>query len=154
MIMILAALTLCLSGCSKFKDIKVNSLDIESISPQGMRGLSVVIAAEVDNPAVFISLSEINGCVKHSGKIIGRLTMDPFSLNARSIETYHLKARLGIDEDVSLYDLMMLTDVRTLDECTVDFSVKGTLKGGLSKTIKRTDIPLKELLDQANHEKN
>lgn len=153
-LLILAALTMCLSSCNKFKDIKVNSVDVENISPQGLRGLNVAIAAEIDNPTVSLTLSEINGAVKHSGKIIGKLAMEPFTLKPRSVEMYHLEAVALIEESVSLFDLMRLVDKTALEECTVDFSVKGTLKGGLSKTISVKDIPLKKLLEKASNEKN
>lgn len=146
-IVVLAAMTMCLSGCGKFKEISVNSVKLESITPQGLAGLNIGIMAEIDNPAMGFTISDITGSLKHSGKVLGRMTMDPVILEPRSVEIYHLDAQVRIDENVSLFELLGMLDKETLKECTVDISVKGTIKG-ISKRISRTDIPLKNLLER------
>ena len=63
-ILVATALMMCLTGCSdiqKVKEINVTSLTIEKISPAGLRGLDVYIAAGIDNPSIQIGLTEING---------------------------------------------------------------------------------------------
>ena len=51
---ILAALALCLSGCNKVRQINVTSVDIESVSMRGFRGIDVFLAVGIDNPAMQI----------------------------------------------------------------------------------------------------
>ena len=41
---------------------------------------------------------------------------------------------------------MALTDMETLNMCTVDVSVRATLKGGVSKVLRFNDIPMTKLL--------
>ena len=143
---LLCAAVMCLTGCGDVRDIKVTSVDIENISLNGFRGANVDLAVGIDNPAFRVELSEIEGSLKLSGKVIGRMTMAPFVLHARSTEIYHLKTTVTIEQGVTLMELMALTDMETLNKCTVDVSVRATLKGGISKVLRFNDIPMTDLL--------
>ena len=143
---LLCAMTLCLSGCGDIRDLEVTSVEIESIAPNGLRGVNVWLAVGIDNPAFQVGLSEIEGSLKLSGKVLGRMTMDPFTLRARSAEVYHFRTSLNIEQGVTLVEILSLMDKETLNQCLVDVSVKATLKGGVSKRLKFNDIPLTDLL--------
>jgi hypothetical protein len=56
-------------------------------------------------------------------------------------------------ENVSLYDMLMVLDKNFMDKCLIDITVKGKLKGGLSKTITKNDVPLKKLMKYADKKK-
>jgi hypothetical protein len=75
------------------------------------------------------------------------VTLDPFILKARSLETYSLHAVLTLDKGVSLFDLMSLLKSNVIEECTVNLQVKASLKSGASKRMKIEDLPLKELYE-------
>ena len=143
---LLCAVALCLSGCGDIRELKVTSVQVESIAPNGLRGVNVWLAVGIDNPAFQVSLSEIEGSLKLSGKVLGRMAMDPFVLHARSAEIYHLRTTLNIEQGVTLTEMLALTDMETLNKCMVDVSAKATLKGGVSKYLKFNDIPLTDLL--------
>lgn len=143
-----------LGGCKNVKDIRVTSVNVESIAPQGLKGVNVFLAVGIDNPAFQIALEDIDGAVKHSGKVLGRVTVDPFTIWARSAEIYHVKAFVTLGEDARLKDLLLLTDMTKLYECTVDVSATPRLKNGLGAPITITDIPLKKLLEKTSNEKN
>ena len=143
---LLCAAVLCLTGCGDIRDLEVTSVQIESITPNGLRGVNVGLAVGIDNPAFQVGLSEIEGSLKLSGKVLGRMTMDPFVLRARSAEIYHLDASLSIEQGVTLMEILSLADMETLNKCMVDVSVKATLKGGISKRLQFNDIPLTDLL--------
>ena len=147
LLVMLSVMVMALSGCKNIKDITVTSVSVESIAPQGLKGINVYLAVGIDNPAFQISLEDIHGTLNHSGKVIGRMAMDPFVLQGRSAEVYHLKAFLSIGEDATLRDLLMLTDVEKLYECTVDVSATPRLKSGLGAPVTLRDIPLKKLLE-------
>ena len=147
-LVVLSAMLLTLGGCKKVKEISVSSVKVEAISPQGLQGLNVFLAVGIDNPAMQISLENINGALKHSGKVLGRVTMDPFTVQARSAEIYHLRAFVTLGEDARLKDLLMLTDMAKLQECTVDVSATPRLKSGLGAPITIKDIPVKKLLEK------
>lgn len=149
LLLAVSAVALCLAGCKdvqNIKNIKVTSVALESITPYGLRGVTASIAVGVDNPSFSVDLSEIEGALKLSGKVLGRMAMDPFVLQARSAEVYHLKTSVNIEQGVNLAELLALTDAETLNKCMVDVSVRATLKGGISKRLKFNDIPLTNLL--------
>ena len=53
---LLSATVLCLSGCGDIRDIEVTSVQIESIAPNGLRGVYVGLAVGIDNPAFQVGL--------------------------------------------------------------------------------------------------
>ena len=153
MILVVSVMALALAGCGKVKDITVTSLQLESIAPQGLKGIDVYMAVGIDNPSFQIGLEDIHGSLKHSGKVLGRVTMDPMVLQRKSAEIYHVKAFLSLGEDAGLRDLLMLTNIEKLYECTVDVSATPRLKSGLGTPITLKDIPLKKLLEDDENEK-
>ena len=152
-VLVLAAMLVMFTGCGKFKDIKVNSVKVEKVSPYGLRGLDVALDVEVDNPSVQIKLSDMEATVEYCGKVLGKMTVAPFTMKGRSVEKYDLQAKVILDEGVSLYDMLMLLDRNFIDNCLVDITLTGKLKGGLSKTIKKNDVPLKKLVKYADKKK-
>ena len=152
-ILIMTVMLVSLTGCGNFSEITVNSANLVSIKPYGFRALDVDIALEVDNPAMQLKLSNMQAVVKRSGKVIGTVTVAPFTLKARSVKTYDLTARMALDESVSLLSLMMSLDDKFIDDCVIDVTVKGQIRGGLSKTITLNDIPLKKLINYAETNK-
>ena len=142
-----------LGGCQKIKDIRVTSAKIESLSIRGLRGADIALAIGVDNPAGQIDLSEIEGELKHSGKVLGRVAVAPVILKPKTQETYHIEATVSIAEGAGLRDLMMFTDLKKLGECMVDVSAVAKIKGAGKKKVVLNDIPLKELLEKVSNEK-
>ncbi len=145
LVLAVAMTTLC--GCSKFKQIRPVSAELESVVPSGLRSVAATVAVEIDNPAGQVRLSEIEGVISHSGKVFGRVAVDPFILEARSLETYSLHAVLTLDGNVNLLDVMSLLKGNIIEECTVDLSAKASLKGGASKRLAVENLPLKELYE-------
>ena len=121
LIVLLSVMLLALSGCKSVRNVKnisVSSVKVEAIAPQGLQGINVFLAIGVDNPAMQITLENINGALKYSGKVLGRVSVDPFMLQARSAEIYHLRAFVTLGEDATLKDLLMLTDMKVTTPCS------------------------------------
>ena len=144
---LLVVMMLGLSGCAKYKQIRPVSAGIENVMPSGLRSVVLMVAVEIDNPAGQLTLSDLSGVISRSGKVFGRVAVDPFILEARSLEKYSLNAVLTLDGGVSLLDLMSLLKSNVIEEFTIDFQVKASLKGGASKRMVFEDIPLKELYE-------
>ena len=153
LIIILSVFVFSFSGCKNVKNVEITSVKVEAIAPQGLMGINVFLAVGVDNPAFQVGFEDIKGALKHSGKVLGRLAMDPFTVQGRSAEIYHLKALLTIGEDATLRDLLKLTDMTMLNECMIDISLKARLKNGVAAPIEIKDIPLKKLLNSTGNEK-
>ena len=152
-VVLVAAMLVSITSCNKFKDIKINDANVTKISPYGLRGLDVRLAVEIDNPAPLVNLSDMEADVKYCGKVLGKVTLDPFTMKARSVETYDLKAKMQLDEKVTLYDMLMVLDKNFTENCVLDITVKGKLRGGISKTITQNDVPLKKLIKYGKKKK-
>lgn len=148
----IVATVISLSGCNgikKLEEMRVTSADVRNIMPDGLRAVTLDLAVGVDNPGVQVSLSEISCSFKHSGKVLGNVVVDPFTLHARCEEIYDLRANVSLNETTSLFDLGKLLDKAVLDEAVVDFSAVVKLKSGVSRKLVYNDIPLKKLLETA-----
>lgn len=152
-VLLVAAMLVSLTGCGSLKEIKVNSVNVEKVRPYGLRGVDVGLAVEIDNPSILIKLSDMEATVEYCGKVLGKVTVDPFTMKGRTVETYHLDSKVTLADNVSLYDMLMVLDKNFMEKCLVDITVKGKIRGGLSKTITKNDIPLKKLMNYADKKK-
>lgn len=148
------AVMLCLTGCKNVKDIRITSVEFESATLNGLKSIDIFVKVGVDNPAKQIRISEIDGSLIHSGKVIGKLAMDPFILGARTIDLYSVKATVSLAKGAGLKDLMVLTSEKGLYECTIDVTAKAAYGKAAPVPMKMKDIPLKKLLDTIGNEKN
>ena len=118
----------------------------------GLRSADLILSVKVENPAGKLILEDVRGTLKHSGKIIGDVTLAPLTLSARTVADYKVSATIELDKGISLIQLMGLMDVRKLKECTVDVSAKGKASGIRMKREFK-DIPVKKLLEGNYYEK-
>lgn len=154
LVLLMMAFMLALTGCKDIKDIRVTSVDLESVSPRGFKSIDIYLSAEVYNPAKQVKLSEIEGTIAHSGKVIGKLAVDPIVLAAKSSEKYNVKANAALVQGAGFKELMVLASPGGLDECTIDISAKAAYGKGASLPVNMKNIPLKELLNSIGNEKN
>lgn len=137
-------------GCAdikKLKDLEIDSVRVEELKPRGLRGATVTLLVEIDNPGATVSLSEISAVVEHSGKVLGDVAVDPFTLQGKTADTYRLDAELTFAEGTSILDLGKLLDKKAMDKMTVDVSADVRIKKGKTRTVKVNDLPLKKLID-------
>ena len=148
--MLVAMLCLALSfltGCGKYKEIQVTGGKIETISLVGLRTINLTLSVGIDNPAGKLDVREVSGQLTHFGKVIGKLTLDPFIVNPKTSHDHRLSARIDISPEVGLRELMSFMDVGKLYDCMVDVYVKGRVAGIAVKTNIK-EIPLEKLLER------
>lgn len=139
-------MVLILGSCAKVKQVGVTSFELDSITPKGLRALTVKMSVGVHNPANEITLSEISGEAVVSGKVIGNVAMAPVVLTARKDSTYKVKADVTLAEGVSVLEVLALAKNKSaIENGTANIYAKAKLKGGPSKKIKMEDVPLKKL---------
>ncbi|MBO5816220.1 MAG: LEA type 2 family protein [Bacteroidales bacterium] len=141
---------LMLAGCAdikRLKDMEVESVSLENFRPRGLRGATVTLLVEVDNPGVQVSLSEISADVEHSGKVLGKVAVDPFTLQGKTTDTYRLEAELTLAEGVNVFELGKLLDKKALEKMTVDVSADVRIRKGKIRTMKINDLPVKKLIE-------
>ena len=142
----IAIMVLVLGSCAKVKQVGVTSFELDSITPKGLRALTVNMSVGVHNPANEITLSEISGEAVVSGKVIGNVAMAPVVLTARKDSTYKVKADVTLAEGVSVLEVLALAKNKSaIENGTANIYAKAKLKGGPSKKIKMEDVPLKKL---------
>ena len=146
MTVVLSVLMLSLTGCNKYSQIKVVSGKIVSLTMDGMRSADIVLAAEIENPAGKVEVEQVVGTLKHSGKVIGNVSLAPMKLYPKTTAQYRVDARLELSKDIKLMELLMFMDMNKLMECSVDvFGQVKALGVRLKKEYKA--IPVKELLE-------
>ena len=149
MILAFAALFV-LAGCAdikRLKDLEVESVKLENFKPRGLRGAILTLLVEVDNPGAQLSLSEISGEIEHSGKVLGKVAVDPFILQGKTADTYRLDLELSLAEGANILDLGALLDKKALERMTVDVSADVRINKGKARTMKINDLPLKKLIE-------
>ncbi|MBR2064645.1 MAG: hypothetical protein IJ971_08130 [Bacteroidales bacterium] len=152
LILTIVTMVICFSGCNginKLEEMRVISVNVDNLTPDGMRGIKLDLSVGIDNPGVQVSLSEISCSFKHSGKVLGKVAVDPFTIHARTEEVYSMKANVSLSENTSLFDIGRLMNKAVLEEAVVDFSANVRLKSGVSRKLVYNDIPVKKLLEAA-----
>jgi hypothetical protein len=140
------------TGCRKYMDVRIVSVKVESVNMKGLRAGEAVLSVRVDNPAGKMTLEELNGVVKHSGKVLGNIALDPVTLKPRQTDDYSMNVRFELDKGVGVMYMLTFTDIRKLKECTIDLSARGKAAGVKVKREYK-DIPVKNLLEEYYNEK-
>ena len=136
-----------LTGCDKKRQIEITGGNIESVSMSGMRTVNLGMMVSINNPYGKLEIREADGVLMHFGKVIGKMTLDPFVVNRKTEEEYHVKANFTLEETMGLRQIMQFMNVNVLNECTVDFHVKARL-GGIQVQKKYKNISMKELFER------
>ena len=145
-------LVLLMSGCHKYEQIQILYGKVESLNMSGLRSADVRMDVGLSNPAGKIIIEDAVGTLKHFGKVIGNVTLAPLTLDARTSASYKVEARVELARSLGIMEMMTFADIRKLEECTIDVSLRGKASGiRLKKEYK--DIPLKKLLEDYNNEK-
>lgn len=140
--LILLLLTLCVCGCSKFRQIRPLSARVVSIMPEGFRTLNIMLETEIDNPACQLTLYDVGGQIVNSGTIIGSYAVDPVILKAKSLDKYHVRLVLTLSKEMTIFSVMSLLNADVIKKCTIDVEARVALKSGISKRFVYKDIPI------------
>lgn len=142
---VLLAVALCLSGCGKYRQIKITEGKIDAVSVSGLRTINLTATVGIDNPAGRLDVREADGVLRYFGKVIGKVTLNPFIVNAKSNRNHKVTARIDLDSGVGFIELMSFLDVSKLYVCTIDIHVKGYV-ANMPVKINIKEIPVTKLL--------
>lgn len=151
---VLAMAVILLSGCKgrSLKDIKVNSLEIVSLSPHGLRDIDAVIRLTVYNPSVGFELTDILGQLKYKGEEAIIITADQIMVAGKAEKTYTVPLHGTIADDFNPFQLLSLMNSGAggkkvnLDDVTLDISLRPALRGGIGTTVVKKDIRVSDFL--------
>lgn len=129
------------------KDIKVTSVELVSLTPQGLRDIDAVIKLGLYNPTVGFEITDLCGTLKYKGQEAMILKADQLMVGGKSDKVYTIPVHGSLSEDFNpLQLLQMLKDKIDFKDVTLDVSVRPALRGGLGKNLEYKDIPLDKLL--------
>lgn len=138
----------CIASCSgSFKDIKVTSCDIVSISPRGLSAFDASLNLGISNPAPQVTLSEMYAIIKMDQVPCLHLTAEDVTIAPRSEAIYNASFHGTLDENFNPFALLQLLNRPDETELTADISFRGTLRSGLGKYFEYKGVPIKELLN-------
>lgn len=146
-LVILSVVLFALTGCSKYKEISPTSFALESVSARGLRSIDLEVSVGIHNPVGQLTFSDTYAELELSGKVLGRVTLAPFTLNPRSDDVYKLKGRVDLTNEVSMMQALAFAGrPELLNAAFLHVTTKVQLKCGLHKTLTFEDIPVEKLL--------
>lgn len=148
-ITILILCTTLFCGCSQtYKDIKVSSFKLESVTPSGLSSLDAVISLGLDNPILGFVVSDLNGVIKLEGSPCLDLTADSITIDGYCSKTYTIPARCTLAPEFNPFQLVTLLNSRDFSNFTADIKARISLKNGIGKNLEFKDVPLGELIEK------
>lgn len=148
---ILMLCTLLMNACScsvsNFKDIKVKSFDVVSITPAGLSAVDAVVDVEVDNPAIDFAISRATGVLRYNGDECLTVTAtDMVQVEGKSDKVYRVPLHGVLADNFNPFSFLTLLKSRDMTPFTVDVSAYAALRGGIGKELEFKGLPLSKLL--------
>jgi len=147
---VLTLLLLCtalLSSCTgRFKDIKMTSYDIVSITPKGLSSVDAIIDLGIDNPAMGITLKDIRGVARLNGEPCLYITAEDVKIEGRSEKEYRIPLHGVLGDEFNPFQLLTLLKGADLSGVKVDASARAEIGCGIGKNIEIKDMSLDKLL--------
>lgn len=157
LIIAMAALMLAASSCgiSKVNQIRLTSMQIQSINPKSLRSVDVDVNVGVDNPAMFLTIDGLNGKLVRKGEEIGTIDVEPVSLEAKSVQMCPVKASINLNKNVSLMKALGYASSFDIHDYTVDIdTVIKLLKKSKGLKFKFRDKPLSDFFKSEDNKEN
>ena len=146
---LLAAILLMAAGSScdikKLKQIKATGWTLESVSLHGLRSLKADLLLELENPAMKVTLTDIQGVIYYDGEPFVHYGIDPLTLDAKTTRPYSCSCVLVLDTSKSILDVLAILPKMSSDHITTDISAKAKVKG-FSKKFSFQNVPIKRFL--------
>lgn len=147
-----AVLLLILPGCSGYKDIRVDSCRLESISPSGFKAVEAGLSVQVYNPVKEMVISDISGTVYFDGDELGYFHAPDVTVPGKSTSDVHVEVTASLGQSFSLMGLMSMASRMDVGKFTMDASMKIKVKGGICKKIHLEGVPVENLFRKASYE--
>lgn len=144
----IAILMLAATACGNFKDIKINSCRLGSVSLRGFTAVDAVLDVEIDNPAVAFTISDIDGAVISAQADTAVIIKGgPVDVSRKSVKTYQVPCTATLGPSMDLMTLINTVSSGNYSGYDLDLVLTVQLKNGISREIKLDDISLADLLD-------
>ena len=153
---ILAVILPLLSACGgrSLKDIRVDSVEIVSLTPHGLRDIDAVVRFTVHNPSMGFELTDVLGKIKFKGQEAVTISADQLIVAGNADKTYTVPIHGTISDDFNPFKLLGLVNGRggeptfNLDDLSVDLSLRRALRGGIGTTVVKKDIRISDFIEK------
>lgn len=146
---ITAILCLCiliLSGCSKtYKDIKVTSFEVISITPKGLNQVDALVDVGIYNPIVGFEVTDVLGVLKMDGEPCVNISTDQLTISGKTEKVYRIPLHGELEPGFNPLSLLKVAQTLDFSGFTADVNGKVSLRGGIGKTISLKGLKLGEL---------
>ncbi len=149
-ILILAGIFMLMatSSCNfnKLKEIRATGWSVNSVALRGLRSLEANVSIELDNPAMGVTLSDIQGLIYYDGEPFVHYTVNELKLDGNCVKTYSSDCSLVLDTSKNILDVLAILPDMSSKHLTTDISAKAKIKTGITKTFSFKNVPIKRLL--------
>lgn len=146
-ILIIFAVLLVSSSCSRMRDIRITDYKIAELENVGFTGLKVSVRLTVDNPAKEFSVVSVSGSVKRDGSEFGVFVMDTtVTVPGEAVSECLFPLEIGLADSVSPFELLGLASSFNRSDMTVNAVVKVRLKSGIRRSIRLNDMGYDEIM--------
>lgn len=142
----LALATLMASSCgvSRIKDISLQSVGVKYITPTSARSLDGVLILGIDNPAMSLNLSDIEGDVRYNDKPIAHFSAGQLPLEGKTTKEYALPCSVRLADGASLLDLLLIAARYPTEGLMADVKVHVALKKGPGMNLQFKDLDIQQ----------
>lgn len=147
---VLLAAVFSMSGCVDYKNLKITSFSIDSLSPQGFRSVFGTASVGIDNPSLAFSVYDISGIVKKSGTEFGTFSVNPVTVPEKSSSVCKVSGTMSLSPSVSILEVLSVAASMKVDDFTVSVSCTVKPRGGIAKKVNLEDVPAKAILNKLN----
>ena len=146
-VILLALCVLALTGCTNsFKDIKITSCDVLSLTPLGLSSVEAYLELGVHNPAMQFTLTDLKGTVRMGDRPYLLVTCDDATVVKLGDDSYTLHLVGTLADGVNPFVIASVVSLKDFSLLKADLSGHVTLKNGLGKDIELKDLSLAEMV--------
>ena len=148
LVTILFFCALILSGCSKtYKDIKVTSFEVISITPKGLNQVDAVVDVGIYNPILGFEVTNVLGTLKMDGDPCVNISSDQLMIAGKTEQIYRIPLHGELVPGFNPLSLLKVAQTMDFSNFTADVTGKVAVKG-VGKNIELKDLKIGELATQ------
>lgn len=146
LIFILAAAVIACSGCSKIKQINLDSYKIKSVIPNGMKDVDLVINIVVDNPAMQFTVEDPKVEIFRKGVFLGTFTAENVTVPAKSKDPQDVKGHVALEKGQSIPKVVAYLLNFKPEDYTINVDTTVRLKSGAKAHIVRKQLEVADMI--------
>ncbi len=143
--------TLLLQGCSNYRQISLNDVEIGKVKITALTGAQIQTTLKINNPTKStFRIVSMEGTVKKNGVEFARITLpQEFEVPPGKPATIKTSLAVEVSDPLALLSSGIKLSSFRSGNYTIDADVQ-IKKGIISKHLKIKEIPLKQLLENIN----